>query len=160
MPFSRAAVCVPVTVEAVNHLVVVDMATCTFRKSPDLRSVALLAQSGELLAVVDDCGGKSHKALACQAFDTALASGRVTRDGVVCAIALYNPATREVAVGELPETVAYGDGERIAIPPRGLRLSLRPSGDAVMAGGRTLRRREYGSFAQLSRAHAAHVAPI
>ena len=158
-PLARARRVWAVTVCGVTPFVLVDMASCTFRRSPDGRSVALLGHSGELLAVVDAMPNKSTKAIACEAFDTALASGRVSRDGTLCNIALYNPATFEVAVGPLPDTVAVTDGERIGIPPRGLRCNVRADG-TLHVGDRVLGVRRYESFAQLSRAHAAHTAPI
>lgn len=135
------------------------MATARFRWSPDRRSLAVLAHSGELLAVVDVRDGWSEHEAALRALDAALMSGRVLRQGALCQVAWYNPATFEVAVGALPETKAFSDGDMLSLDAHGL-LAVLDDDKLTCEGGRVLSECLYDSYAKLTRAYTAHSAPI
>lgn len=136
-----------------------DLSSLTIRRSPDGKSVSVFSRSDELLALLDLHPAWSVRESALRAFDATLKTGCVLRfvDGEVqpCRVALYNPETKEVAVGALPDTVSYTDGEPLDCQSSGILLALSEN-DALEGLGRTLPRKKADSFAALTRVVLAH----
>lgn len=137
-----------------------DLAALRFVRSATGDSLSALAGTGELLAVIDVAPGTAEREAALAALDAALDRARVPRESVLLPgqrvrtrVALYNPYSAEVAVGSLPDTVAYGDGRPLELPATGALGVL--DGEVLTVGARALARRE-PTPASLSRAYLAH----
>lgn len=141
-----------------EHITVLDLTAVRFRWSPDQQSLAVLAPSGELLAVRDAHPAWSFREAALRVLDEALTSARVLRyvDGELTPvrIGLYNPFSNAVAVESLPDTRSFSDGEALICPPSGLMFEL--TGDELQSRSRTLGESRPESFAALTRLVEVH----
>lgn len=145
---------------SVDSYAVFDLTSLTLRFSKDKRSLAVLSRSGELLALRDVHQLWSQEECALRAFDEVLSSGRVLRfvDGELtpCPVGLYNPLTREVAIGSLPATTAFSDGHPLECQAAG--LVMKHHGETLHMGTRALQVTRPESFAALTRVVLAHTA--
>lgn len=113
-----------VTVGIVD-LWVFDLATLRFRADTDARTLSVSSAAGEVLASVTIPEDTSEREAVFLALDKALDEGRLTRAEGTLEIAFANPFTNQIAVGAVPDTVAYSDGEPFDIGPAGAGASLR-----------------------------------
>ena len=104
---------------------VFDLATLRFRTNGDTRSLSVSSAAGEVLATVTVPEGTSEREAVFLALDAALDGCRLTREDGTLEIAFANPFTNQVAVGAVPETIAYSDGEPIEIKEVGVGGTLR-----------------------------------
>lgn len=100
-------------------VVVFDLATLRFRRTPKRTSMSVVAASGEVLGVVDTLVTDTNEDAAFAACEHALSAGRVQRDGAVHRIALYNPYTAQTSYLSAPESVVFFDGEAVVIGANG-----------------------------------------
>jgi hypothetical protein len=142
----------------VEHITVLDLTAVRFRWSPDHQSLAVLAPSGELLAVRDAHPAWSFREAALRALDEALTSARVLRfvrgELTPVRVGLYNPFSKTVAVDSLPHTRSFSDGDELSCPPAGVVFML--DGSELVSRSRTLRESRPESFAALTRLVEAH----
>ena len=104
---------------------VFDLASLRFRADTDARSLSVSSAAGEVLATVNIPEGTSEREAVFLVLDAALDEGRLIREGNTLEIAFANPFTNQVAVGGVPDTVAYSDGEPIDIKAAGIGSTLR-----------------------------------
>jgi hypothetical protein len=104
---------------------VFDLATLRFRADTDKRSLSVSSAAGDVLATVAIPEGTSEREAVFLALDAALDEGRLIREGGTLEIAFANPFTNQVAVGAVPDTVAYSDGEPVEIKAAGVGGTLR-----------------------------------
>ena len=141
-----------------EHITVLDLTAVRFRWSPDQKSLAVLAPSGELLAVRDAHPAWSFREAALRVLDEALTSARLLRyvEGELTPVrvGLYNPFSKTVAVDSLPHTRSFSDGEDLSCPPAGVMFVL--DGLELTSRSRTLCEARPESFAALTRLVEAH----
>jgi len=104
---------------------VFDLATLRFRADTEKRSLSVSSAAGDVLATVCIPEGTSEREAVFLALDAALDEGRLIREGGTLEIAFANPFTNQVAVGAVPDTVAYSDGEPVEIKAAGVGGTLR-----------------------------------
>jgi hypothetical protein len=121
---------------SIVDLWVFDLASLRFRVDTDARTLSVTSAAGEMLASVAIPEGTSEREAVFLALDAALEAGRLIRDGGTLEIGFANPFTNQVAVGAVPETVAYSDGEPLTIGATGIGADLRDG--VLMVAGREL----------------------
>lgn len=150
-----------------THLVVIDLASLRLHRIGDRVDVS--TATGEVVTSVRAHDGEPDRLVAFRAFNAVLdqrlprpvvdADGRVSL--VSASVALYNPATGQVAVGSIGKdaqnTVTFGDGCPVALPEEG--LVARVDGDGIAFGGRRLPALDLG-VRSLNRDLAAHRDPV
>ena len=104
---------------------VFNLSSLRFRADTDARSLSVSSAAGEVLATVKIPEGTSEREAVFLALDAALEEGRLIREGATLEIAFANPFTNQVAVGAVPDTVAYSDGEALDIAAVGVGGTLR-----------------------------------
>lgn len=145
-----------------------DMSTLRYQWNPDHTACCALTARGEILAVVEvDAGPVNERELAFRLLDRALEVGQVLRahpddpaKRVVYKVALYNPFSAEVSVGEVPKNVTFRDEAPLALPADGLPAEAVTAGRSrrlTFPDGRTLEPREL-TFLGLTRVQASHQA--
>lgn len=118
------------------NILVLDMGTLAFRR--ESQSTVVVSAPG-LPEVVRACvpDGCSDREAVFQALDAALGNARMAADGGWLPVALVNPASCEVAVGPVPRTLVFSDGDPIEVPAGGV-LARFDDGALVLDGGRRL----------------------
>jgi hypothetical protein len=120
----RAFSACPDTMDIVD-LWVFDLASLRFRVDTDARTLSVTSAAGELLASVTVPESTSEREAVFLVLDAALEKGRLIREGGTVEIGFANPFTNQVAVGAVPDTVAYSDGEPLKIGAAGVVADLR-----------------------------------
>jgi hypothetical protein len=100
-----------------------DLASLHFEHTAGGDVVVARTPGGEIISRVDVEPGTDNRRAAAAACDAALAGGTLLRSvggrDQEVQIALYNPYSSEVALGGLPETKNYGDGDPVILPNQG-----------------------------------------
>jgi hypothetical protein len=126
-----------------THWAVIDQATLRFVVGAD--QVAVHSAAGEVLATIalpdgDPTDAAWQRRCALEAADAVLGQARVVRETPTgaqrCGVALYNPHTCEVALGALPGTRSFGDGEPLELDRFGSAASV--VDDGLLLGDRLL----------------------
>lgn len=115
---------------------VFDLASLRFRVDTDARTLSVSSAAGDALATVAIPEGTSEREAVFLGLDAALEQGRLIREGGTLEVAFANPFTNQVAVGAVPDTVAYSDGEVLTISETGVGATLRDG--ILVINGRSL----------------------
>jgi hypothetical protein len=108
----------PVTVEHMVNIAIFDMSALRFRPNASRTALAVLAPSGEHLAVIGILPDTPDDDAVFAVLDHALASARVRRSGTAIPVALYHPLTCELAVGANPTRI-YTANKPVGLSPHG-----------------------------------------
>jgi len=135
-------------------VLILDMSALSYRLDRDGQEIAVSAPGLPGLCTVGVPAGVTEREAVFMGLDETLRSGRVSIGSGWARVGLCNPLTDEVAIGPLPDTATYFDGEMICVPSTGLLCSV-GNGVLVLPNGRTLDRVD-PSYASVSRAVAAH----
>lgn len=133
--------------------VVLDLAGLRYRFAQS--SLAVLAPSGELLAVLDLPSSWDRRTAAFHGCEQVLERGFLRRANRRLKVALYNPLSAQVALYATPHTQVFGDLAPLVLPAEGLLAGL--DGEVLDVSGRALPRLEV-TFAALTRSLLAHEA--
>lgn len=117
--------------------VVFDLASIRYRFGSNHASITALAPTGEILSRVDLSAHHTEREAAFLAADAALRGARLTRNGAICRLGLYNPYTAVICVSPVPDTKVFSDHSPVAIPKNGLVCEVSPS-SVVLEDSRAL----------------------
>lgn len=114
------------------QVIIYDVASLRYQWDSGRTTATASNAAGEVLASVDCAPGTSDREAAFLAMDAALAGARLRRTdarGVQSyrRVALYNPFTAQVALGSVPRTQVFSDGQALELEAGG--------SEAVVADG-------------------------
>ena len=135
-----------------GNIYLCDLGALTYQRPEPGRVVVSAPGVPELLIATVPAAASDREAVFLS-LDQVLGQGKVpTLHGLV-PVGLYNPLSGEVAVGSLPVTLAFTDGEPLPIPEDGVFATL--DGGTLVVGDRVLSPRS-DTWTAVHEAVAAH----